>query len=156
MAHVVTSQLQVGGSSGDIPQQRNKLKPLKPHFSQLFPPKTLEDIHQIEEQMEKLEELEHLLESTDQLSPLTLEMVQTALISLKQKKSVAEAAKSGFRQGSVTNIVNNNVAKFSANNNIHKMNTMHHPVRDGKSFFPNPEMIAVKGNAPLLMPHPGI
>merc|ERR1712123_175207 len=32
---------------------------------------------------------------------------------------------------------------------------MHNPLRDGKSFFPKPAMIAVKGNAPLLVPHPG-
>jgi len=155
MERVVSSQLQVGGSSFEIPQQRNKLKPLKPHFSQLFPPKTLEDIHQIEEQMEKLEELEHLLESTDNLSPLTLEMVQTALISLKQRRRVVEAAKTGFKQGTVTDIMNKNVARITANNHLHQKKMMHNPLRDGKSFFPKPEMIAVKGNAPLLVPHPG-
>jgi len=153
LEQVVTSQLQVGGgSSAEIPQQRNKPKP---QFSQLFPPKTLEDINQIEQQMHKLEELEHLLETTDNLSPLTLEMVQSALISLKQKKSIAENVKSRFKQGTVTNLVTNNVPRFVHNNQFNQKKMLHDPLRDGKSFLPDPEMISVKGNAPLLVPHPG-
>ena len=153
LEQVVTSQLQVGGgSSAEIPQQRNKPKP---QFSQLFPPKTLEDINQIEQQMHKLEELEHLLETTDNLSPLTLEMVQSALISLKQKKSIAENVKSRFKQGTVTNLVTNNVPRFVHNTQFNQKKMLHDPLRDGKSFLPDPEMISVKGHAPLLVPHPG-
>ena len=151
LEQVVTSQLQVGGATLEIPEQRNKNKP---QFSQLFPPKTREDVQNIEKQMAKLEELEHLLENTDNLSPLTLEMVQSALISLKQKKSIAEASKSKLRKGTVTNIVNNkNVGKLGL---VHKAPEEVNELRHEKSFFPDPKQISVKGNAPLLVPHPGL
>ena len=77
-------------------------------------------------QVAKLRELENLLESTETLSPLTLEMVQTALVGLKEKRAEQVAV-----QG----------------RNI--------PERDVRSFFPDAKHISVKGEAPLLMPHPG-
>ena len=82
--------------------------------------------------MAQLEELENLLESTDSLSPLTLEMVESALVGLKEKR--AEHLNRRESQARTRNTV---------------------AERDIKNFFPHPEQIMVKGNAPLLVPHPG-
>ena len=78
--------------------------------------------------MEKLEELEELLESTEVLSPLTLEMVQSALMGLKEKRA-------------------EHVARRQVEPRV--------PLRDIRSFFPDSKHIMVKGDAPLLVPHPG-
>ena len=79
-------------------------------------------------QMAKLQELEHLLESTEVLSPLTLEMVQSALMGLKEKRA-------------------EHVARGQVEPRV--------PVRDIRSFFPDSKHVMVKGDAPLLVPHPG-
>ena len=84
--------------------------------------------HQGEGQMEKLEELEELLGSTEVLSPLTLEMVQSALMGLKEKRA-------------------EHVARGQVEPRV--------PLRDIRSFFPDSKHIMVKGDAPLLVPHPG-
>ena len=80
----------------------------------------------------QLEELENLLESTESLSPLTLEMVESALVGLKEKRAEQLTRKESEARN------RSPVAE-----------------RDIKNFFPHPEQIAVKGNAPLLVPHPG-
>ena len=82
--------------------------------------------------MARLEELENLLESTDSLSPLTLEMVESALVGLKEKRAEHLERKESQARN------RNTVAE-----------------REIKNFFPHPDQIMVKGNAPLLVPHPG-
>lgn len=106
--HLVSSQLAVGGREGPPP-------PLSQGTAAQFT---------------KLLELENLLASTDSLSPLTLEMVESALVGLKEKR--AEHVR---------------LAGKSQGRNMRD--------RDIRSFFPDLQHISVKGQAPLLMPHPG-
>ena len=80
-----------------------------------------------------------MLETTDSLSPLTLEMVQSALIGLKQKKSVENSQKK-----------------------LRIIQQQRKPVmrplvqqKQPRNYFPDLDFISVKGRAPLLMPHPG-
>ena len=82
-----------------------------------------------------------MLETTDSLSPLTLEMVQSALIGLKQKKSVQQSQK-----------------KMRIIQKQQPRKPVMRPVAQQKTprdYFPDLDFISVKGRAPLLMPHPG-
>ena len=108
--------------------------------------------------------LERVLETTDNLSPLTLEMVQTALIGLKQKKSIQK------NQQQIRNIANqkhklkiklvqqhqsqqqprNSQRSFTDNNEKLATNQ-----KQARNYFPSLDLISVKGQAPLLLPHPG-
>ena len=86
---------------------------------------------------------EELLETTDDLSPLTLEMVQTALISLKQKKSIAmeQSRQLLARQ---EQLMARGVGRVTDQQ-----------LKEARNYFPSVEKIAVKGKAPLLLPHQG-
>ena len=86
---------------------------------------------------------EELLETTDSLSPLTLEMVQTALISLKQKKSIAKEQSRRERQRQ-----ERLVARGSGGLSDKE-------IKQVRDYFPSLENINVKGKAPLLLPHRG-
>ena len=114
--HLVKSQLNFG-NSGKV-QTAGQVR--------------LDDKARMAGHVAQLEELEHLLESTESLSPLTLEMVETALVGLKQKR-----------------------AEHLSRKEVQARNPNTVAEQDIKSFFPHPEHIAVKGNAPLLVPHPG-
>ena len=83
---------------------------------------------------------EDLLETTDILSPLTLEMVQTALISLKAKKSIAMERGRRLLQRQEQLMARGAAAGG---------------VKEARNYFPSLDKISVKGKAPLLMPHQG-
>ena len=81
-----------------------------------------------------------MLETTDSLSPLTLEMVQSALIGLKQKKSVENSQKK-------LRIIQQQQRKPVMRPSVQQ--------KQPRNYFPDLDFISVKGRAPLLMPHPG-
>ena len=91
-------------------------------------------------------------------------MVQTALIGLKQKKSIQK------NQQQIRNIPNqkhklkiklvqqhqsqqqprNSQRSFTDNNEKLATNQ-----KQARNYFPSLDLISVKGQAPLLLPHPG-
>ena len=81
-----------------------------------------------------------MLETTDSLSPLALEMVQSALIGLKQKKSVENSQKK-------LRIIQQQQRKPVMRPSVQQ--------KQPRNYFPDLDFISVKGRAPLLMPHPG-
>ena len=81
-----------------------------------------------------------MLETTESLSPLTLEMVQSALIGLKQKKSVENSQKK-------LRIIQQQQRKPVMRPLVQQ--------KQPRNYFPDLDFISVKGRAPLLMPHPG-
>ena len=85
---------------------------------------------------------ESLLETSDSLSPLTLEMVQSALIGLKQKKSVQNSRKK-------MRVIQQQQRKPAMRPPTQKQ------LKQPRNYFPDLDFISVKGKAPLLMPHPG-
>ena len=89
---------------------------------------------------------EDLLETTDILSPLTLEMVETALISLKAKKSIAMERGRRLLQRQ---------EELMARGASGGKSQSQHLVKQARNYFPSLDKIAVKGQAPLLMPHQG-
>ena len=90
---------------------------------------------------------EDLLETTDILSPLTLEMVETALISLKAKKSIA--MERGRR------LLQRQEELMARGASGGQQSQPQHLVKQARNYFPSLDKIAVKGQAPLLMPHQG-
>ena len=131
----------------------------KSSFSNIFPVTSFDDHDSPEEQLKKLVQLgewvisyriifkhiflaESLLESTDGLSPLTLEMVQSALIGLKQKKSVQNSQKK-------MRVIQQQQRKPAMRTSTQQQ------LKQPRNYFPDLDFISVKGKAPLLMPHPG-
>ena len=92
--------------------------------------------------LKKLYYLAENMLSTDSLSPLTLEMVQSALIGLKQKKSVENNQKK-------MRIIQQQQARKPV------MRPSVQQKKQPRNYFPELDFISVKGRAPLLMPHPG-
>ena len=87
-----------------------------------------------------------MLETTDSLSPLTLDMVESALIGLKQKKSAQDSP----------NMMKMRIIQQQQRKPV--MRTSSVPQQQNKqprNYFPDLDFISVKGKAPLLMPHPG-
>ena len=84
-----------------------------------------------------------MLEATDSLSPLTLEMVESALIGLKQKKSVENSQKKLRIIQQQQQPARKPVMRSSVQQ------------KQPRNYFPDLDFISVKGRAPLLMPHPG-
>ena len=94
---------------------------------------------------------EDLLETTDILSPLTLEMVETALISLKAKKSIAMERGRRLLQRQEQLMARGAGAAAAGGGG----GQTHDQVKQARNYFPSLDKIAVKGQAPLLMPHQG-
>ena len=91
---------------------------------------------------------EDLLETTDILSPLTLEMVQTALISLKAKKSIAMEQGRRLLQRQEELMARGAAEGGGAGQTLNQ-------IKQARNYFPSLDKISVKGKAPLLMPHRG-
>ena len=79
-------------------------------------------------------------------------MVQSALIGLKQKKSISNRLKQGrTSQNPRENIQSAAlISKSDKNDNVNEQNRL------PDEYFPDLDFISVKGRAPLLLPHPGI
>ena len=92
--------------------------------------------------------LEDLLETTDILSPLTLEMVQTALISLKAKKSIAMEQGRRLLQRQEELMARGAAGGGGGGQTLNQ-------IKQARNYFPSLDKISVKGKAPLLMPHRG-
>ena len=102
--------------------------------------------------------IESLLDSSEGLSPLTLEMVQTALIGLKQKKSIQQQLqrKQQKRQVRFQQQQQQQQQQRSAPRKpFMKPNKPPQKLKQPRNFFPDIDFISVKGEAPLLLPHPG-
>jgi len=89
----------------------------------------------LQRQMQKLKQLENILTSSDSLSPITLEMVENALIRLNSKKSV----------GSNLGRAGKNVVTLG--DSMPRVDTSKILAEAGK--------ISAKGGSPLLVPNPG-
>ena len=112
--------------------------------------------------------LESLLETSDTLSPLTLEMVQSALIGLKQKKSIAGQPKKSISSQQKKSMADQR--KASMQSSVRNFHSAIQPdvqsrrivqsdsinFSQDKEYFPDLDLISVKGTAPLLLPHPGV
>ena len=99
---------------------------------------------------------ESLLDSSEGLSPLTLEMVQTALIGLKQKKSIQQQLQRKQQKRQVRFQQQQQQQQRSAPRKpFIKPNKPPQKLKQPRNFFPDIDLISVKGEAPLLLPHPG-
>ena len=101
--------------------------------------------------------IESLLDSSEGLSPLTLEMVQTALIGLKQKKSIQQQLqrKQQKRQVRFQQQQQQQQQRSAPRKPFIKPNKPPQKLKQPRNFFPDIDFISVKGEAPLLLPHPG-
>ena len=76
-------------------------------------------------------------------------MVQTALISLKAKKSIA------MERGRRLLQRQEELMARGASGGGGGRGQSHHVVKQARNYFPSLDKIAVKGKAPLLLPHQG-